>query len=224
MEITGSFLSLPPHISTSWKNIVAIFLEDKGPFPILAIELINGSKILIPGLSEQIIETIFETHAKYLEESHTKSTDNLFLKWGGGNVITSSQEGFSNALQHNSEHKDAPNLPLEILRKVANIAKVLGLDDPHTMPKPEPHCNCVYCQIARSIQAQHGQGENEDEEVKDEELRFRSWDIKQANDNQYIVSNPEDEKEYYNVYLGNPVGCTCGHSNCEHIHAVLNSY
>jgi hypothetical protein len=35
--------------------------------------------------------------------------------------------------------------------------------------------------------------------------------------------NPLDHKEHYNVFLGDPIGCSCGNNNCEHIQAVLKS-
>ncbi|MGH2612567.1 MAG: hypothetical protein ACRDFB_05905, partial [Rhabdochlamydiaceae bacterium] len=62
-----------------------------------------------------------------------------------------------------------------------------------------------------------------EEEVSDEDLKFRTWDIKQENDKLYSVTNPLDKKEHYNVFLGKPLGCTCGNKNCEHIQAVLKS-
>jgi hypothetical protein len=229
MKINQKILSLPPYISTSWKNIASLFLEDKGGTSMLVIELYNGSRVEIPGLQQSIIETIFEAHTKYLEEEASKPIDlpirreelagGLPFRIGSGGGI----EALGSAMQHNPEQKEAPDLPPEILTRITGVAKVLGLDDPHALPKPEPHCNCMHCQIARALQAQHGHDENLDEDVKSEELKFRVWDIKQTNEKLYSVSNPLDEKECYNVYLGTPLGCTCGQKNCEHIRAVLNS-
>lgn len=227
MKINQKLLSLPPYISTSWKNISALFLEDKAGTSVLIIELNNGSRLEIPGLQQSIIETIFEAHTKFLDEEtkpdpirREELASGLPFRIGsnGGGI-----EALGSALQHNPEQKEAPDLPPEILTRITGVAKVLGLDDPHALPKPEPHCNCMHCQIARALQAQHGNDENLDEEVKVEELKFRNWDIKQTNDKLYSVSNPLDEKECYNVYLGTPLGCTCGQKNCEHIRAVLNS-
>jgi len=65
--------------------------------------------------------------------------------------------------------------------------------------------------------------ESLEEEVSAEDLKFRDWDIVQSGDDVYIVTNPLNAEEQYNVYLGNPVGCTCGQPNCEHIRSVLNS-
>ncbi|NGX33463.1 MAG: hypothetical protein K1060chlam4_01531, partial [Candidatus Anoxychlamydiales bacterium] len=39
----------------------------------------------------------------------------------------------------------------------------------------------------------------------------------------YRVTNPLDENEHYSVFLKDPIGCTCGKKNCEHVKAVLNS-
>ena len=128
----------------------------------------------------------------------------------------------NSAMQHNPAQADSPPMPKELLEKITGIAKVLGLEDPSQLPKPEPHCNCPFCQIARSF---HG-GEAEvkmEEEVSAIDLQFRTWDIKQTAEKLYTLTNPLDEKEYYNVFLGDPLGCTCGQKNCEHIRAVLNS-
>ena len=46
------------------------------------------------------------------------------------------------------------------------------------------------------------QEENLDEEVNEEDLKFRSWDIKQTNEHLYEVINTLDTKEKYNVFLG----------------------
>ena len=62
-----------------------------------------------------------------------------------------------------------------------------------------------------------------EEIVSDEELRFKTWEISQTNDKLYLVSNPIDANEHYSVYLGEPVGCTCGEKHCDHIRAVLSS-
>jgi hypothetical protein len=65
--------------------------------------------------------------------------------------------------------------------------------------------------------------EAKEELVSDDELKFRTWDISQSNEKLYIVSNPLDDHEHYSVYLGEPIGCTCGQKLCEHVRAVLNN-
>ena len=130
-------------------------------------------------------------------------------------------------LQHNPEQADGPDLPPEVLEKITQLSKAMGIDDPEAAPKPEPHCNCMRCQIAKAMQAglekEERPAEEPEEIVSDEELKFCSWDIKQTEDKLYCVTNRLDEKEHYHVYLGDPIGCTCGQTHCEHIRAVLDS-
>jgi len=68
--------------------------------------------------------------------------------------------------------------------------------------------------------SQQGEGE---EEVSDEDLTFQDWEVKQEGDKLYLVTNPLDRDERYRVFLGKPLGCTCGKTNCEHIRMVLSS-
>ena len=117
-------------------------------------------------------------------------------------------------------------MPPDVIEKITSITKALGMDiEQMNIPKAEPHCNCPYCQIAKVIQGESKDSPKEEieEEVTEDDLRFRDWDIKQEGDKIYIVSNPLDTNEHYQVFLGNPVGCTCGEKNCEHVRTVLNS-
>jgi len=124
-------------------------------------------------------------------------------------------------MQHNKEQANAPDLPPELLTKIAGITKIIGMEDPSAMPSPEPNCNCFHCQIARAMRGK--KKEDEEEIVTDADLQFRTWEIEHKEKNLYLVTNPLDDKEHYNVFLGDPIGCTCGEKNCEHIRAVLQS-
>jgi hypothetical protein len=147
------------------------------------------------------------------------------LQFGFGEGI----EGMAAAMQHDPSHSNSPDLPQEVLDKIASIAQVLGKDEGLVVPEAEPHCNCFHCQVAKAIQGGIGIEVDEEvdeeieEEVTEEDLKFRQWDIKQESDQVYMVSNPLDSNEVYHVYLGTPIGCTCGESNCEHIRSVLES-
>jgi hypothetical protein len=243
MKINLQILSIPPYISTSWKNIASLHVEHEHSSLILIITLLSGARIEIPQLQTPIIEEIFAAHARFLEQDEKTSQPKapplapmnlpivsqqllsleLPIKHGFANV-----ESMGTLLQHNPELADSPDLPSEVLDKITQLSKSMGIDDPHAVPKPEPQCNCMRCQIARAMQAAIGDSgsdtkEEEEEIVSDEELTFKTWDVAQLDDKLYRVSNPLDGKEYYNVFLGDPVGCTCGENHCEHIHAVLKS-
>ncbi len=235
--INNKILSIPPHISTSWESVCSIHVEQEGALQILVLALNNGTAIRIPGLDQDVVTKIFQTHTQYLESISKKdsapqnpgapnmfSFDNMaglgFPMRFGGNL-----EGLGAAMQHNQEQANSPDLPKEVLEKVSAIAKIMDAD-PNLMTglKAEPHCNCVHCQIARAVQGQVPEEKVElEEHVSEEDLTFKTWDISQTGDKLYSVVNPLDKKEQYNVFLGEPLGCTCGKKNCEHIKAVLNT-
>lgn len=234
MKINQKILSIPPYISTAWKNVVSLHLD----LGTLVIGLVNGSTIEIPGLDKATLESTFAAHQNFLEQENqipdgpipsaiippgilgdASSIMSLPLRFG-------MESNMGNILQHNPEAADSPDLPKEMLEKVASFSKVIGFDNSDNFPKPEPHCNCMHCQVMKAMQekAQSSIDEAiEEEEISEEDLRFREWDIEQKGNDLYIISNPLNAEEHYNVFLGNPVGCTCGQANCEHIRAVLNS-
>ncbi|MBS4168679.1 hypothetical protein [Parachlamydia sp. AcF125] len=238
MKITDKILSIPPHISTTWANISS--LQMKGL--LLVVTLMSGESVNIPGLSLEIIEKIFSTHATFLEQEtlNPSAPSPLLSSKGTVNEIElpfrmgfSTLDGIGTALQHNPAHADAPDLPEEILGKIGAIAKIISPETEADIPQPEPHCNCMHCQIARAIhqhlidhdeELESAESQPAEEvEVTEEDLRFSDWDIVQTGDKLFSVVRRLDLQEKYSVYLGHPVGCTCGQSGCEHILAVLKS-
>ncbi len=232
MKITPIILSIPPYISTTWNQVSA--LQKKGD--VLAVSLKNGETVMIPDLNPATIDLIFRAHAASLE-MQANADMNAFLKnlsnAEGGNLdvpfrlgFSATPDGIGAALQHNPAQADAPDLPKVILQKIAAIAKIVAPEEAGALPVPENNCNCMHCQIARAIQEaihpKKGEGENE-EIVSDAELTFQEWDIVQTGDKLFSVINRLDNHEKYSVYLGQPIGCTCGKPNCEHILAVLKS-
>jgi hypothetical protein len=234
MNINHKILSIPPYISTSWKNIASLHLEPHSAGDVLIITLLSGAKIEVPHLAPQLIEPIFTAHAHYLELEEkmiqTKSSSKI-PSIGEQFVIKlplpsqiAELEGFPTLLHHNPEQANHPDLPHEVLEKISEITHSMGVEDPEALPKPEDNCNCMRCQIARSMQKGAGTIQEEPEEiVSDADLTFKTWDVCQKEDRVYLVTNPLETKEQYQVHLGDPVGCTCGHTRCEHIHAVLKS-
>jgi hypothetical protein len=211
MMITPQILSIPPYLSTPWKEIALLYaIPEEGVVERfqLIVMMRNKVRVVVPRIDRPTIEQIFEGHARFGQQAQpTTSLENI--------------DFFNFALQHNPEQANAPDLPKEMVEKIASIGKTLGGELFTQIPKFEPHCNCPFCQIARVLS---GEKKEEDEEtVSDEELSFRSWNIEQSAEKLYQVSNPLDKTEYYSVYLGDPLGCTCGEKNCEHIRAVLNT-
>lgn len=231
MKVSKKVLNLPPYLSTSWKNVISLYLDESGAAPLLKVVLSSGTIVEIPGLDPASLKAVFQAHAAYLEEENspiTVSPQNLPSKEQlVGFKIPINFEGglanFGDLMQHNSEQMHAAPLPKEILNKIAQMTQVVGMDA-NMFPKPEPHCNCPHCQIARAIHQMEPEVQQESEEtVTEDDLRFREWNIELKNDNLYRVTNPLNNEEHYDVFLGEPIGCTCGEKNCQHIRAVLRS-
>ncbi|MGE0197832.1 MAG: hypothetical protein AB7N99_02340 [Simkaniaceae bacterium] len=241
-KVNHKILSIPPYISTSWKNVNTLHVKELDGKRVLVIVLHNGTMIDIPNLDSELIEQVFAAHTLYVEQeskepqveslkhyeppkmgSETSFSFGIPFQMSGGEGI----DNVSSFLQHNPDQADAPRMPLEVIQKITSITKALGMDmEQMSIPKAEPHCHCPYCQIARAIQEGNEEtvaDEDLDVEISDDDLRFRDWDIKQEGDKLYIVTNPLNSAEHYQVFLGNPVGCTCGEKNCEHVRTVLNS-
>ncbi len=237
MKINSKILSIPPYISTSWDNVAGVFMDQEAAS--LVISLKSSQKVSIPNLEPRVLEEVFSAHAEYMEKNTPNNTPDAFLGNLQGALRTGAPGGapldlenigsFTGMMQHDPAQKDAADLPKEILERVSQVAKALGLDQENfEAPDSEPHCNCPYCQIARAM---HGDVTGETKEapeqveeiVPDTELKFREWDINEVAEKLFEVSNPFDKSEHYQVYLGQPIGCTCGKNNCEHIIAVLNS-
>lgn len=236
IKITEKVLCIPPYISTTWDKIAFLQSEENTETKLLTLilHLHDNHQIKIPNLDSSIVDIAFSAHLKYLENYLNPSKDQASRLTSLLNGVNPEQiiglpirfgEGLESALQHNPAQANMPDMPQEILNKITAITKILSNGDPTPFPKPEPHCNCFHCQVARVL---HGinkdDTENSSEEpITEEDLKFKTWDILQCGDKLYTVTNPLDTKEQYSVYLGSPLGCTCGLANCEHIRAVLTS-
>jgi len=245
MKINEKVLSIPPYISTTWANIASIRMKASQ----LSITLTDGDSINIPCLEKEIIDLIFKTHVEQIEknnfqelnikknrlEMETKHLSSLFgeneareLPIGFGFATL---DGFNTIMQHNPQEMNAPDLPNVLLDKIESIAKMMTPEESVLLPKEIPNCNCFHCQITKTINhfAEKKSDFNElilvpiDEEVTDLDLQFNQWDVSNTGDNLFNVTNKLDALEQYTVFLGTPVGCNCGHQNCEHIIAVLKT-
>lgn len=234
MKINSKVLNIPPFISTSWDKIASLHMKGST----LAIVLSNGETVQVPGLPPTTVELIFAAHAAYLEEATAPEqrpqprAGNLFMQafaageQGGEFPLRfgfSSLDGMGGALQHDPSQFDAPPLPEDVLNKIAAISKIVASDEELNFPKGQPGCNCMHCQICRAVSGEPSAPVAAEPEVLEDELRFRDWEIVQTGDRLYQVTNPLDKNEKYSVFLGEPVGCTCGKAGCEHILAVLKS-
>lgn len=237
-KINDKLISIPPYLSAAWKDVRALFLNGED----LHVALVDGTLCVIPRPEKDLVDEIFDFHSRWLEKTelekmagaknakieeraHEMAKELPLFSFGG------SKEGMmaSPAMQHNPELANAPDIPKETLRKIAGIARVLVPNELHMIPPAEPHCNCPHCQISRAVQASVDAEQaiapaiESEEIVTPQDLKFRTWDIEELSENLFLVKNPLDAMEEYRVFLGDTIGCTCGHSKCEHIGAVLNT-
>ncbi|WP_226988473.1 hypothetical protein [Candidatus Protochlamydia sp. R18] len=231
IKITDKILSIAPYLSTCWSRISTLHMKGG----ILVVSLTDGDVINIPGLSNEFVEQIFKHHAAYFDkEELIYKPDNpiaentlkgLMNQMGDSSVRLAfgSMDGLSTAMQHNPEQFDAPNLPAEMLDKIGAIAKIIGTSEEISFPRAEPNCNCFHCQIAKTLNPEPLTPSEECEVIHEEELQFQEWTISEVGNQLFSVCSKLNEHEKYNVYLGSPVGCTCGNQGCEHILAVLKS-
>jgi len=251
VKINDKLICIPPYISTTWEQVAFLHShrEEESQQMVLSIHLQNGQIVHVPDLDPSLIDIAFAAHLKFLEgdaskkneaDSFPKSLNALLQKITGlspeqlagmsirfGINGLPNMEGLEMAFQHNQAQSNAPDLPQEMLEKVVAMTKMMASGEVAAFPKPEPHCNCMHCQVARAI---HGIEKKEEsgaaaaeEPIAESDLVFRTWDISQNGDKLYNVTNRLDPQEQYSVYLGSPIGCTCGHPHCEHIEAVLYS-
>jgi len=230
IKITEKILSIPPYISTLWTRIAALHMKGN----VLAIILMNGETVHVPNLPLDILESVFQHHTLHLDKDHADASDHGELSTNGNRkdlgepaiqfAFGTSLESLGNMMHHNPNQVNAPDLPPEILQKLAAITKILApsLEEIVT-PTAEPNCNCFQCQIARAVHPVEKNENPNEPTVQPEELQFQQWTITHAGDQLYAVVNRLDIHEKYQVYLGEPVGCTCGQPGCEHILAVLKS-
>lgn len=238
VKINDQFICISPYISARWNQIAFIESCNGGTEGgiTLKLHLIDGETVSIPNLGQAIVDEVFQEHLLYLESTapqKNKEEEKISSLLGavqqmakGCEVQVFSQKGLVSMLlggagsinmllQHSPEHKDHPDLPTDLLERIAQMMRSLSIGPTSILAKPEPHCNCLHCQIGRATV------EEEDAGVSDEDLTFRSWDISQSGEKMYTVTDPLNPEEQFNVYLGTPIGCTCGQPYCEHVKAVL---
>jgi len=225
MKITSKVLSIPPYISTTWGNISSMHVKEELGTYRLIVHLLDGPQVEIPNLDCGTIDAIFNAHAQFaevapLERNVLEDAPISFTLPLKGDTDRNVIEAFGPTAQHNPEQADLPPLPPQVLKKISAIASAFGVESLPSLPKAEPGCNCIYCQVMNAVQEGDGIVE---EEITAEDLKFRDWEIQKTSDKLYIVKNPIDLNEHYSVFLGEPIGCTCGSKNCEHVRAVLNT-
>jgi len=226
MKITSRRLSIPPYISCSWEQVSSLHVEEYDDRRDLVVFMSGGAKVTIPHLSETLIDMIFAAHGEFLDHQGGPISPTPTFQIEGtlppGAIALPMTGGVADIMQHNPAHKDMPELSHEVLQRVIGMVKMIAPDEIQNIPPSEPHCNCIHCQISRAV-SDDAPEQISDEIVSDEDLKFRDWEVSAEGDNLFVVRHPLNTDEEYHVYLGDPIGCTCGSKQCEHIAAALRS-
>ncbi|MCB1118544.1 MAG: hypothetical protein KDK65_01145 [Chlamydiia bacterium] len=229
MKQFEKFFNLPPHLVTQWDDIKALYIKDNT----LHVALHEGETILIPHLNQEMVEQIFIAYGKHMNEEAEQShslLEAIKLPFPGGffgaeigiDLPFKVSEGFQSIVHHDPKGTKAPDLPKELLDKLSRMAQMMLAHNPQAFSKAEADCNCFHCQIARELVQQTLDAED----VHEEDLHFApEWDVTPIDhdEKRYRVASRLNPDQSYQVHLGNPIGCTCGKNNCEHIIAALKS-
>jgi hypothetical protein len=239
MKISSKIFSIPPYISTRWEYVISLRVADN----LLIVTLKDGTMCSIPNLQKEIIDQIFTCHAESAEATNHQKEDLGQLVEGmrsgfkelvsmltklGTNALSS----LGKALEHDPNTTNLPELPPDMVKKVQMLLNIIPKEDILSMPEGEPGCHCMYCQINKILRESlkiHETSkpdivaEGEIEDVEEKDLEFSEWIVEPIQDKLYKVTNKLDHQEEYRVFLGDPIGCTCGKPHCEHVLAVLKS-
>lgn len=235
IKISPKGLSIPPYISTHWSKIQSLHLKGNA----LCISLQNGESLLIPNLPQEILRQIFQAHAFFLDQEipspvplhGMEQLHSMFEQMTESSIrlAIGSLDGMDMITQHNPSDRDAPDLPVELLEKVRNILDFIPPGKSLQIPQADPVCNCFHCQITRTLsqtQKQTTPIEISEEIVKDDDLLFEEWDVRQMDAQQFSVTHKLNPEEAHTVFLGDPIECSCGQhgkKGCDHVLAVLRN-
>ncbi len=237
-HFSEKLLSIPPFFATSWDQVAALKATETS----LHIYLKSGQEVILPGVDSKTVQSIFLKFNHLVEGSikfqlpEKTEQDKAFeaIQKGLKEVLSLTMKlGISalgkieTVLEHNPGHAQLPPLPAEMIDRIQVLANIIPKEDLAAMSPPIAGCNCLYCQIQRIIRSKEPSIEighaDKEEVVEDQELQFSEWSVTPIADKLYKVNNKLDPHEEYQVFLGDPMGCTCGKPHCEHIIAVLRS-
>jgi hypothetical protein len=237
IKVNENLLVIPPYISTSWDQVATLYVSDNK----LVIILIDSTPIQIPNLDTELLNSVFQFHLQYLEVA--SEIDDLFpsypfkditpqdfmnsqIESGAIHFTLGTLNSLGSSSEHNPEQSNAPDLPKEVLSKILAITKIISSDN-WEPSKSETNCNCFYCQVARFSLSNTSSNTTPTNLISNipklSNQTAKNWDVESIEPNFYMVTNRIDTKEHYNVYLGDPIRCTCGQTGCEHVVAVLKS-
>lgn len=217
MKFNSHFISFPPHISTTWKQVAALTMTPAGS---IEITLHSGERVTLPTLSSDETNRIFQAYGSHLEKASAPETAPVKKEIPPHPFGLDFPKILSFPLQHSPTGQEDPGFTEEMIQQIAEIAKTVIPKEHLESFKAEPGCHCTYCEIARAAKEDDLQVI---ENLPLAELPPMEWVVTPMGNKLYNVSNINNPQENYSVHLGTPIGCTCGQTHCPHILSVLKS-
>lgn len=223
MAVTRRVLHLPPYISTSWENVIALHMEqdEDSDEPLLVVTLQGGAQIGIPNLREEIAHELFALHAQILAgEENLKCSQELNKAEG----LFEPEEMLKLLICHQPALCDEQPMPEEVECKLQSIGQLLDRDILARLKRPVDNCNCPFCQVHRALLTDlHNEAESTEDlpDTTIERMQSGKWVINTKDQSTFTVFTEESPQERFQVCLGECISCTCGQANCEHVKAVL---
>jgi len=210
MIVNTKLLSIPPYISTSWKDVELLLSDGEHT---LNVYLKNGTIIKIAHLLKEQLELIFKVHQEVLmqkpKDIPPSLIDPLFFNFSGP------------FLEHDPEMSDAEPLPEEIKLKLKSLVDTFPKLEKSKLPKFHDNCNCPHCQLMALLSDEEDTCEIE-EVIDDKDLQFALWNVEKLTDKDFKLSHP-DEPEIFHVNLNQTPCCSCQKPCCEHLAYVLRN-
>lgn len=210
MIVNTKLLSIPPYISTSWKDVELLLSDGENT---LNVYLKNGTVIKIAHLMKEHLELIFKVHQEVLmQKQHDippSLIDPLFFNFSGP------------FLEHDAEMSDADPLPDEIKQKLRSLIRSFPKLEKSQLPQFHENCNCPHCQLMNLLSDKENEG-FEEELIDDKDLVFAPWQVEKKSDKCFVLSHP-DLEERFEVNLESFPTCSCNQGSCEHLAYVLRN-
>lgn len=207
MKITSKILSIPPYLSTSWYDVDSLFQSEDGA---LVVALTNGTHVRLEQLSSEVIHTIFNAHACFLEEEaareeeedeeEDKGLKRAEVEFSVQTPFTMGQmdEGNGDAMkifmEHDASRSLGPLLPDAVLKRVTALAKMFLPPDMIPLDASHENCRCPFCQIVRALSGLPQPSLEEGEEKKKSlELREPAREKKSREEHKEPLAGKESE-------------------------------
>lgn len=135
----------------------------------LVVALTNGTQVRLEHLSSEVVHTIFNAHALFLEEEAAREEEeedeenenkgaaraevefSVQTPFTMGQMDESSGDAMKIFMEHDPSRSLGPLLPEAVLKRVSALAKMFLPPDMIPLDASHENCRCPFCQIVRAL-------------------------------------------------------------------------